>query len=76
MLSEFSTFGISNNEKIFIKEVVFVVNCFQNLVPLVSATTFISKCAGVRLVVNCFQNLVPLVSATTIEFADIAFAKL
>ena len=42
LLSEFSTFGISNNmgEQIDISE--DVVNCFQNLVPLVSATTYSS----------------------------------
>ena len=39
MLSEFSTFGISNNFTRLGKEYKGVVNCFQNLVPLVSATT-------------------------------------
>ena len=39
LLSEFSTFGISNNLKPFIVPKQYVVNCFQNLVPLVSATT-------------------------------------
>ena len=39
LLSEFSTFGISNNAEVEIEEIKYVVNCFQNLVPLVSATT-------------------------------------
>ena len=39
LLSEFSTFGISNNEKAKQEALENVVNCFQNLVPLVSATT-------------------------------------
>ena len=40
LLSEFSTFGISNNVVVEKTVVRRVVNCFQNLVPLVSATTF------------------------------------
>ena len=39
LLSEFSTFGISNNLLIAFLLLTSVVNCFQNLVPLVSATT-------------------------------------
>mgnify|MGYP000911696100 CR=1 FL=1 len=39
LLSEFSTFGISNNPNQKGRKVNYVVNCFQNLVPLVSATT-------------------------------------
>ena len=39
LLSEFSTFGISNNQNHLIPLSLDVVNCFQNLVPLVSATT-------------------------------------
>ena len=39
LLSEFSTFGISNNKKDIAEIKKAVVNCFQNLVPLVSATT-------------------------------------
>mgnify|MGYP000983726214 CR=1 FL=1 len=39
LLSEFSTFGISNNTKVINSCTHSVVNCFQNLVPLVSATT-------------------------------------
>ena len=39
LLSEFSTFGISNNIFEFRAVSLTVVNCFQNLVPLVSATT-------------------------------------
>ena len=39
LLSEFSTFGISNNVKRTDLSSEDVVNCFQNLVPLVSATT-------------------------------------
>ena len=39
LLSEFSTFGISNNTACYPCVLRFVVNCFQNLVPLVSATT-------------------------------------
>ena len=39
LLSEFSTFGISNNTIEMKVERMLVVNCFQNLVPLVSATT-------------------------------------
>ena len=39
LLSEFSTFGISNNVFLEIHFSSSVVNCFQNLVPLVSATT-------------------------------------
>ena len=42
LLSEFSTFGISNNISGFFIMLKSVVNCFQNLVPLVSATTFAS----------------------------------
>ena len=42
LLSEFSTFGISNNDVLAGAGLKFVVNCFQNLVPLVSATTSIS----------------------------------
>ena len=42
LLSEFSTFGISNNIARSISRYIHVVNCFQNLVPLVSATTFIN----------------------------------
>ena len=41
LLSEFSTFGISNNQSIYPGLRNAVVNCFQNLVPLVSATTVI-----------------------------------
>ena len=41
LLSEFSTFGISNNGSIGDMIMMFVVNCFQNLVPLVSATTYL-----------------------------------
>ena len=40
LLSEFSTFGISNNMLTYSETAESVVNCFQNLVPLVSATTF------------------------------------
>ena len=40
LLSEFSTFGISNNSLDGAVVYKDVVNCFQNLVPLVSATTF------------------------------------
>ena len=39
LLSEFSTFGISNNNRLDNSILRYVVNCFQNLVPLVSATT-------------------------------------
>ena len=39
LLSEFSTFGISNNSELQMRHNNVVVNCFQNLVPLVSATT-------------------------------------
>ena len=39
LLSEFSTFGISNNNNVITGIYNLVVNCFQNLVPLVSATT-------------------------------------
>ena len=39
LLSEFSTFGISNNLLLIMTHILLVVNCFQNLVPLVSATT-------------------------------------
>ena len=39
LLSEFSTFGISNNALKLSQLKEDVVNCFQNLVPLVSATT-------------------------------------
>ena len=39
LLSEFSTFGISNNQYLQKEIRKAVVNCFQNLVPLVSATT-------------------------------------
>ena len=39
LLSEFSTFGISNNFENSMIVQGHVVNCFQNLVPLVSATT-------------------------------------
>ena len=39
LLSEFSTFGISNNRAGVDGVPIDVVNCFQNLVPLVSATT-------------------------------------
>ena len=39
LLSEFSTFGISNNNTTSVMKILSVVNCFQNLVPLVSATT-------------------------------------
>ena len=39
LLSEFSTFGISNNKQQNYDNRIIVVNCFQNLVPLVSATT-------------------------------------
>ena len=42
LLSEFSTFGISNNNVSPGSPTCFVVNCFQNLVPLVSATTLIA----------------------------------
>ena len=65
LLSEFSTFGISNNQRSRILQTGEVVNCFQNLVPLVSATTSMLINIGNLTVVNCFQNLVPLVSATT-----------
>ena len=41
LLSEFSTFGISNNYVLTQTLTNGVVNCFQNLVPLVSATTAI-----------------------------------
>ena len=40
LLSEFSTFGISNNLYKNLHSLKVVVNCFQNLVPLVSATTY------------------------------------
>ena len=40
LLSEFSTFGISNNPTKSEYSGDAVVNCFQNLVPLVSATTY------------------------------------
>ena len=43
LLSEFSTFGISNNWSAQIGSHLHVVNCFQNLVPLVSATTVLGK---------------------------------
>ena len=43
LLSEFSTFGISNNTGREFPLLGTVVNCFQNLVPLVSATTFLSQ---------------------------------
>ena len=43
LLSEFSTFGISNNMKQEGVAQWYVVNCFQNLVPLVSATTTLNK---------------------------------
>jgi hypothetical protein len=43
LLSEFSTFGISNNQAMSFVALVSVVNCFQNLVPLVSATTLSFK---------------------------------
>ena len=42
LLSEFSTFGISNNALANAELDRYVVNCFQNLVPLVSATTKIT----------------------------------
>ena len=42
LLSEFSTFGISNNPSRMPRFRSGVVNCFQNLVPLVSATTLIA----------------------------------
>ena len=41
LLSEFSTFGISNNVTLILLIYNTVVNCFQNLVPLVSATTLL-----------------------------------
>ena len=41
LLSEFSTFGISNNRGQDMYQWDAVVNCFQNLVPLVSATTLV-----------------------------------
>ena len=48
LLSEFSTFGISNNNSTNGYSKITVVNCFQNLVPLVSATTFMgSACCSV-----------------------------
>ena len=43
LLSEFSTFGISNNVKQIFLNIQGVVNCFQNLVPLVSATTIAQR---------------------------------
>ena len=49
LLSEFSTFGISNNWGICRKRLKPVVNCFQNLVPLVSATTVLVPCYNATL---------------------------
>ena len=50
LLSEFSTFGISNNSGIKKHLKYYVVNCFQNLVPLVSATTMVTwGCSTISL---------------------------
>ena len=49
LLSEFSTFGISNNENWVIGLRSLVVNCFQNLVPLVSATTYTRHQSAINL---------------------------
>ena len=46
LLSEFSTFGISNNCSGKWPIIQAVVNCFQNLVPLVSATTLAQNFRG------------------------------
>ena len=49
LLSEFSTFGISNNSNGKGKQEHIVVNCFQNLVPLVSATTLLTIGVFIRV---------------------------